>query len=280
VRIQGNEVVMREPKVSVFFYGSYMNREVLGEVGLAPESLEVARLSGHDIRVEPLANVVPSETHSIYGLLATATHQELERLYAHARDVLGGVYVPHPVVVQTLEGKLVPALCYIAPVMERRPASGEYLDRILGPATEHGFPAWYLGRIESFRRGPEARGAPALEVVRKRFESPDEMRHLTKGRFEIVRLGDMTIGRATYEPGWKWSEHVGPAVGAARCAVEHVGMVVRGTATAAFDDGRVVELRAGELFHIPSIPHDSWVVGDEPYVSIHFLGAEKYARSS
>lgn len=65
------------------------------------------------------------------------------------------------------------------------------------------------------------------------------------------------------EPGWRWSEHV--------------GRVVTGTATAAFDDGRVVEMHAGELFYIPPVPHDSWVVGDEPYVSLHFLGADHYA---
>jgi quercetin dioxygenase-like cupin family protein len=54
--------------------------------------------------------------------------------------------------------------------------------------------------------------------------------------------------------------------------------VVSVCATVAFDDGRVIELRAGELFHVPAVPHDSWVVGDEPYVSLHFLGASHYAR--
>ena len=116
------------------------------------------------------------------------------------------------------------------------------------------------------------------DVILKRFESPDEVRKMVKGRFEIVHIGGLTIGRATYEPGWKWSEHVGPSVGATRCSVEHVGLVVSGTATAAFDDGRVYELRAGELFYIPPMPHDSWVVGDEQYVSLHFLGAGHYAR--
>jgi quercetin dioxygenase-like cupin family protein len=58
----------------------------------------------------------------------------------------------------------------------------------------------------------------------------------------------------------------------------HVGLVLSGIATAAFDDGRVIELRAGQLFYIPPVPHDSWAVGDQPYVSLHFLGAEKYAR--
>ena len=115
-------------------------------------------------------------------------------------------------------------------------------------------------------------------VILKRFEEPDEVREMPHGRFETVRVGGLTIGRATYQPGWKWSEHVGPGVGASRCTVEHVGMVVSGTATAAFDDGRVIELRAGTLFHISGQPHDSWVVGNEPYVSLHFLGAERYAK--
>lgn len=116
-----------------------------------------------------------------------------------------------------------------------------------------------------------------MDVVLKRFEKPDEIRQLKKGKFEIVRLGGMTIGRATYEPGWKWSKDVGPDAGQERCSVEHVGMVISGTATAAFADGRVIELKAGNLFYIPPVPHDSWVVGDEPYVSLHFMGAEKYA---
>ena len=123
-----------------------------------------------------------------------------------------------------------------------------------------------------------AMSAAGVEVILKRFEQPDEVRAMTKGTFEIVRLGGMAIGRATYEPGWKWSEHVGAALGASRCGVEHVGMVVSGSATVAFDDGRVIELRAGELFHVPAVPHDSWVIGNEPYVSIHFLGADRYAK--
>ncbi len=117
-----------------------------------------------------------------------------------------------------------------------------------------------------------------IDVILRRFEKPDEIREMVKGRFEIVRIGGLTIGRATYEPGWRWSEHVGPALGQSRCHVEHVGLVLAGAATAAFDDGRVFQLHAGELFHIPADPHDSWVVGDDPYVSLHFLGADHYAR--
>lgn len=115
-----------------------------------------------------------------------------------------------------------------------------------------------------------------LEVVLKRFEVPDETRLFDKGKLEIVRIGGMTIGRASYEPGWRWSEHVSPIAGTPLCEVEHIGMVLSGRAVAALKNGTKVELVAGSLFHVPSVPHDSWVIGDEPYVSIHFLGADQY----
>ena len=117
-----------------------------------------------------------------------------------------------------------------------------------------------------------------IDVILKRFEQPDETRTMELGKYEVVHLGGLTIGRATYQPGWKWSIHVGPSIGLSRCPVEHVGLVLTGEATAAFEDGRVIALRAGDLFHIPALPHDSWVVGDEPYVSLHFAGAETYAK--
>ena len=116
-----------------------------------------------------------------------------------------------------------------------------------------------------------------LDLVLRRFEQPDEVREMVRGRFEIVRIKGMSIGRATYQPGWKWSEHVGPVTGASRCQVEHLGLVVSGVATVSFED-RVVEMHPGDLFYVPPVPHDSWVVGDQPYVSLHFLGADQYAR--
>ncbi|HEV2267981.1 MAG TPA: cupin domain-containing protein [Steroidobacteraceae bacterium] len=116
-----------------------------------------------------------------------------------------------------------------------------------------------------------------FNVELKRFETPDEIRTFEKGRFEIVRIGGMTIGRATYEPGWKWSKHVGSALGKNSCEVEHVGLVISGRAAAAMDNGVVKEMRAGDFFYIAP-GHDSWVIGDEPYVSLHLLGAADYAR--
>ena len=116
-----------------------------------------------------------------------------------------------------------------------------------------------------------------VDLVLRRFEQPDEVREMEKGRFELIHLAGQTIGRATYQPGWRWSEHVGPKVGATRCTVEHLGLVLQGVAVVAFED-RVVEMHPGELFYVPPVPHDSWVVGAEPYVSLHFLGADQYAK--
>jgi len=155
-------------------------------------------------------------------------------------------------------------------------------------ATEyHGrYDGWAAGKARTERAGagtagPAGAGAGQAEVraILKSFEAPDETRALEHGKFELVHLGGMTLGRATYQPGWKWSTHVGPGLGLSRCSVEHVGLVLAGVATAAFDDGTIIELRAGQLFYIPPVPHDSWVVGDEPYVSLHFLGADKYAQA-
>jgi quercetin dioxygenase-like cupin family protein len=109
----------------------------------------------------------------------------------------------------------------------------------------------------------------------KRFEEADEVRRFEHGEFELVEIGGLTVGRATYEPGWRWSEHVGSGP-EDRCQVEHVGLVVSGRAAVLMDDGTEFVMQPGDLFHVPS-GHDSWVVGDEPYVSLHFLGADTYA---
>jgi hypothetical protein len=78
--------------------------------------------------------------------------------------------------------------------------------------------------------------AQNMDVMLKRFEQRDEVRTFEKCKFEIVRIGGMTIGRATYEPGWRWSVHVGPATGSSSCSVEHVGIVVSGRGTAHYAD--------------------------------------------
>ena len=141
-------------KVSVFFYGSFINLGVLGEVGLVPEDVRVAKLEGYDILIQPVANLVHSSGNTVFGVVCRATHAELESLY---RRTWVETYLPHPVLVETMEGVRVPALCYLSPSREVTAADRHYLDRILGPAREYGFPAWYLERIEQFRSGPNER---------------------------------------------------------------------------------------------------------------------------
>lgn len=109
----------------------------------------------------------------------------------------------------------------------------------------------------------------------KQFQNPDEVRVFEKGRFEGVRIGGTVIGRATYEPGWRWSTHIGVMIGKTSCDVEHVGMVLSGRAAVEMEDGVVKELSPGDVFHITA-GHDSGVVGEEPYVSLHFMGATEY----
>jgi len=116
-----------------------------------------------------------------------------------------------------------------------------------------------------------------VDFLIKRFEVIAPIFTFTKGKFEIVKIGAMTIGRASYDPGWKWSEHVGPTTGATSCDVEHIGLVISGSAACRMNDGRYYEMKPGDLFYIGP-GHDSWVVGDKPYVSLHFLGAEHYAH--
>ena len=96
-----------------------------------------------------------------------------------------------------------------------------------------------------------------MDLTLLNLETPTETRTFDRGRFELYSVGPMTIGRATYEPGWKWSEHVG------RAAVK-------------MDDGEERVMEPGDLFYVPP-GHDSWVVGNDPYISLHVMGSEDYA---
>lgn len=82
----------------------------------------------------------------------------------------------------------------------------------------------------------------------KPFDTPDEKRVFTKGIFELINVAGMTLGRATYEPGWVWSKHVGPELGKSSCDVAHVGVVLSGSVAVKMDDGREITLNPGEVF--------------------------------
>jgi quercetin dioxygenase-like cupin family protein len=103
------------------------------------------------------------------------------------------------------------------------------------------------------------------------FDQPNEVREFPLGRFEIVHVSGVTLGRATYQPGWKWSVHNAPVVGTRLCHAPHTGTVLSGHGVVQYETGQRLDLLPGTVFHINTDPHDSWVEGDEPYVSLHIL---------
>jgi hypothetical protein len=141
---------MSEQRIWTFFYGSFIDLSIHRVLDVALEKYEPARLSGFDIRVQPLANLIRSDRDCVYGIVALASHDQLRRLYDYAKKELGTVYFPEPVLVETFDGKWRPALCYIAPEMEPRPPSNEYIEHIVEPAKQYGFPDWYIARLEKF----------------------------------------------------------------------------------------------------------------------------------
>src|SRR5579863_1517305 len=121
-------------------------------------------------------------------------------------------------------------------------------------------------------------GGPMAGLEKKRFEDADETRPFAdKGHVEIVTFGDGVVGRATFQPGWKWSEHVKPIVGTDSCQAAHFGYVVSGRQVVQMDDGSELEISAGDIVSIPP-GHDGWTVGDEPCVVLDFVGMADYAK--
>ena len=116
-------------------------------------------------------------------------------------------------------------------------------------------------------------------IQRKPLDQPDETRPVDKGKVEVVTVADTTMMRTSFEPGWRWSECVKPIVGGDSCQVNHVGYCVSVRIHVRMDDGEELEIGPGEASHIPP-GHDAWVVGDEPYVAIDFVGAKEYAKQS
>ena len=118
------------------------------------------------------------------------------------------------------------------------------------------------------------------EVEVKKFDSPDEVRQFEgKGKADVVNVGGRTIGRGTFEPGWRWSENVKPIAGTDSCQVSHLGFVVSGRMAVRMDDGSEGEVGAGDVVAIPP-GHDAWVVGDEPCVLVDFGEFGDYAKRS
>jgi mannose-6-phosphate isomerase-like protein (cupin superfamily) len=113
----------------------------------------------------------------------------------------------------------------------------------------------------------------------KNVDKPDERREFPSGHSDVLSLRGLTFAVATYEPGWRWSEHVAPIAGTRSCQIHHSGFCVRGRSHVRMDDGSENDIGPGDVFVIPP-GHDAWVVGDEPLVLYGFVGgAAQYAEA-
>ena len=117
------------------------------------------------------------------------------------------------------------------------------------------------------------------KLVRKLRESPDETRGFKdgKGKMEVFSLGDSTIGRGEFQPGWRWSHHVKPIAGAPSCQATHTGCILEGRMVVRMDDGSEAEYGPGDFFLMPP-GHDAWIVGDKRCVLLGFTDVSKYAK--
>lgn len=113
------------------------------------------------------------------------------------------------------------------------------------------------------------------------FDSPDETRRPDKSQVDVVKIGDATAARLTFEPGWRWSECIKPVAGTDSCQARHVGVVLSGRLHVAHEDGTEGEVGAGEAYVVEP-GHDAWVVGDDRFVAYEFesRAAAEYAKGS
>ena len=112
----------------------------------------------------------------------------------------------------------------------------------------------------------------------RNFGTPDEVREFPKGRLELIKVGGATIGRAIFEPGWRWATSVQPIAGTSSCEAPHFQYHVSGVLRIRMDDGAEFDCRAGDVSSLPS-GHDAWVVGDEAAVVVDFQGMIDYATA-
>ena len=116
------------------------------------------------------------------------------------------------------------------------------------------------------------------QAEHKNFGRPDEVREFPNGRVELINVGGAMVGRAVFEPGWRWATSVQPLAKTKSCEAPHFQYHVSGVLKIRMDDGTELECRAGDVSLLPS-GHDAWVVGNEPAVVIDFQGMIDYAKS-
>src|SRR3989441_10136710 len=115
------------------------------------------------------------------------------------------------------------------------------------------------------------------KIQKKSMNLPDETRTFDKGKIELTKIGDASIGRAYLEPGWSWEKCIKPIVKTESCQVPHTGYMISGRMRIKMDDGSEEEFGPGDVNHIPP-SHNAWVVGNEPVVAIGIEGVTDFAK--
>ncbi|MEV4329094.1 cupin domain-containing protein [Streptomyces sp. NPDC049597] len=117
-------------------------------------------------------------------------------------------------------------------------------------------------------------------IVSRTFDKADETREFTegKGRLDLLNTDQGPVGRAVFEPGWRWSSHIKPLAGTDSCMAAHVGYVVSGRMKIIMDDGETTDVEPGQFITVAP-GHDAYVVGDEPCVMLDWVGFGDYAKS-
>lgn len=113
-------------------------------------------------------------------------------------------------------------------------------------------------------------------LVKKSLNSPDETRDFSNGKLQLVTTEKGPVGRATFQPGWRWTEHMKASAGTDSCQAAHLGYYVSGRMHVVMDDGEEAEFGPGDFAAIPP-GHDAWIVGDEPCVVVDWQGFADYA---
>jgi hypothetical protein len=126
----------------VFFYGLFMDQDLLREKGIVPTAIELARVDGFALRIGRRAALVASRGSQVHGVVMSLTLADLERLYSEPSVA---VYRPQPVLAQLASGGVIAALCYNLP---EPPTAGEhnaeYAAKLRAIGHKIGLPAAYL----------------------------------------------------------------------------------------------------------------------------------------
>jgi hypothetical protein len=132
-------------KINVFFYGLFMDEDLLHARGATPANLRLASVAGFQLRIGSRATLVPAASGRVFGLVASLSHEELEQLYSEASL---RAYCPEAVLASLSHDEVLAALCFNLP---EPPSADEhnpnYAFQLRSLAERLNFPAEYIASI-------------------------------------------------------------------------------------------------------------------------------------